>query len=305
MRNRGARALQAMICHRFLGDGKQANICSTEEAGASGSICLTKYMLRNMSPGESFLWFTPELLGDDAGSPCTRQTWPRGSNFYRLKRLTARRPRSGADCGPVWRHRVAPTRDEIEEFVVGVEEKDDSSKRFVDKYNFDVFNDVPLSGRFEWGHVRHKRRTYDRAVIRFFGKAKADMPQWITFSKVDFISYIRSRAGKGSSKYIQLQELYTIGSFSSADLSVDCKAAVKKGVQLQKLDHSASQTRLFILAMNVSAIVAVVEFVYSILDNALFKEIWPEQQDKALDDLNTCVPVHYFNNREVSEYAEH
>ncbi|EFJ20743.1 hypothetical protein SELMODRAFT_451516 [Selaginella moellendorffii] len=68
-------------------------------------------------------------------------------------RLTARRPRSGADCGPAWRHRVAasaPTRDEIEEFFAGVEEKDDSSKRFVDKYNFDVFNDVPLSGRFEW-----------------------------------------------------------------------------------------------------------------------------------------------------------
>ncbi|XP_024534828.1 floral homeotic protein APETALA 2-like [Selaginella moellendorffii] len=46
-------------------------------------------MLRQMSRGKSLIWFTPDLLGGDAGFPRTRETRPRASNYrgvYRLKK---------------------------------------------------------------------------------------------------------------------------------------------------------------------------------------------------------------------------
>ncbi|KAF5760369.1 putative cyclin-dependent kinase inhibitor [Helianthus annuus] len=41
-----------------------------------------------------------------------------------------------------------PTAMEIEEFFAVAEKKE--QKRFSDKYNFDVVNDVPMDGRYQW-----------------------------------------------------------------------------------------------------------------------------------------------------------
>ncbi|KAF7828738.1 cyclin-dependent kinase inhibitor 7-like [Senna tora] len=44
--------------------------------------------------------------------------------------------------------RKRPTESELEEFF-GAAEKD-IQKRFAEKYNYDIVNDVPLEGRYEW-----------------------------------------------------------------------------------------------------------------------------------------------------------
>lgn len=47
--------------------------------------------------------------------------------------------------------RVVPTTQEMEEFFAGVELR--QQNLFMDKYNFDVVNDSPLPGRYEWVRV--------------------------------------------------------------------------------------------------------------------------------------------------------
>ncbi|PON69122.1 Cyclin-dependent kinase inhibitor [Parasponia andersonii] len=42
----------------------------------------------------------------------------------------------------------APPRDEIEEFFAMAEKSE--QKRFTEKYNFDIVNDTPLEGRYQW-----------------------------------------------------------------------------------------------------------------------------------------------------------
>ncbi|XP_071709510.1 uncharacterized protein [Rutidosis leptorrhynchoides] len=41
---------------------------------------------------------------------------------------------------------------EIEEFFVAAQK--DLNKRFKDKYNYDILNDIPIEGRFEWIQVK-------------------------------------------------------------------------------------------------------------------------------------------------------
>ncbi|XP_024534825.1 AP2-like ethylene-responsive transcription factor At1g79700 [Selaginella moellendorffii] len=106
-------------------------------------------MLRQMSRGKSLIWFTPDLLGGDAGFPRTRETRPRASNYrgvYRLKK------------------------SKCQEWAAS----------------------ITLDSRFDW--------TYDQAVIRFFGKAKA-----LNFTYEDYTDEMPQI--KESSKYIQLKEL--------------------------------------------------------------------------------------------------
>ncbi|KAG2719825.1 hypothetical protein I3843_02G005100 [Carya illinoinensis] len=56
------------------------------------------------------------------------------------------RPRSTVE------KRKMPTESEIEEFFADAEK--DLQKRFVEKYNYDIFNDVPLEGRYEWVRLK-------------------------------------------------------------------------------------------------------------------------------------------------------
>ncbi|XP_057252237.1 cyclin-dependent kinase inhibitor 3 [Beta vulgaris subsp. vulgaris] len=48
-------------------------------------------------------------------------------------------------------HRAIPTNREMEEFFAGVEHH--QQKLFVEKYNYDIMNDMPLPGRYEWVRV--------------------------------------------------------------------------------------------------------------------------------------------------------
>lgn len=54
-----------------------------------------------------------------------------------------------------WRRRIVnisttrmPSEADIEGFFAKAEME--QSKKFIDKYNFDVVNDVPMEGRFQW-----------------------------------------------------------------------------------------------------------------------------------------------------------
>ncbi|KAK0580737.1 hypothetical protein LWI29_005689 [Acer saccharum] len=47
--------------------------------------------------------------------------------------------------------RIVPTTREIEEFFACTEQQQE--RLFIEKYNFDVVNDLPLSGRYEWVEV--------------------------------------------------------------------------------------------------------------------------------------------------------
>ncbi|CAL5424962.1 unnamed protein product [Camellia sinensis] len=49
--------------------------------------------------------------------------------------------------------RIIPTTHEIEEFFASAEQR--QQRHFTEKYNFDVVNDLPLPGRFEWVRVNH------------------------------------------------------------------------------------------------------------------------------------------------------
>ncbi|KNA05312.1 hypothetical protein SOVF_191260 [Spinacia oleracea] len=47
--------------------------------------------------------------------------------------------------------RPIPTNPEMEEFFAGFEHH--QQKLFLDKYNYDIMSDMPLSGRYEWVRV--------------------------------------------------------------------------------------------------------------------------------------------------------
>ncbi|TXG47832.1 hypothetical protein EZV62_027126 [Acer yangbiense] len=47
--------------------------------------------------------------------------------------------------------RIVPTTRQIEEFFACAEQQQE--RLFIEKYNFDVVNDLPLSGRYEWMEV--------------------------------------------------------------------------------------------------------------------------------------------------------
>lgn len=42
----------------------------------------------------------------------------------------------------------APTQAELDDFFSAAERR--QQKRFTDKYNYDIVNDTPLEGRYEW-----------------------------------------------------------------------------------------------------------------------------------------------------------
>ncbi|XP_071735162.1 cyclin-dependent kinase inhibitor 7-like isoform X2 [Rutidosis leptorrhynchoides] len=45
---------------------------------------------------------------------------------------------------------------ELEEFFAAAQQ--DLHKRFMDKYNYDILNDIPLKGRFEWIQVKQGKK---------------------------------------------------------------------------------------------------------------------------------------------------
>lgn len=49
--------------------------------------------------------------------------------------------------------RNTPTTNEVDEFFALAEKQQQAL--FMEKYNFDVVNDVPLPGRYEWVPVLH------------------------------------------------------------------------------------------------------------------------------------------------------
>ncbi|EFH38667.1 predicted protein [Arabidopsis lyrata subsp. lyrata] len=46
---------------------------------------------------------------------------------------------------------VIPTTSELEEFFAYAEQQ--QQRLFMEKYNFDIVNEIPLSGRYEWVQV--------------------------------------------------------------------------------------------------------------------------------------------------------
>ncbi|EFJ28108.1 hypothetical protein SELMODRAFT_411646 [Selaginella moellendorffii] len=156
-------------------------------------------MLRNMSRGESLVWFAPELLESGAGSPFTRETRPRASKYRGVYLLKGRKV--------PWTASI--TLDSRAIRLGSYETQEEAA------------------------------RNYDRAAIRFFGKAKAlnfayedythEMPQWITLSKEEFIYYIRNSAQSSKKRKFKVH---------TAQRAVYDRKAKQKGIDVCEVNEA-------------------------------------------------------------------
>ncbi|XP_062078700.1 cyclin-dependent kinase inhibitor 3-like [Humulus lupulus] len=77
----------------------------------------------------------------------------RESDTLKIPGSTTRRPTSTATNQRVGNamQRITPTAHEIEEFFAFAEQQ--QQRIFIEKYNFDIKNDKPLPGRYEWVRI--------------------------------------------------------------------------------------------------------------------------------------------------------
>ncbi|KAI4319322.1 hypothetical protein MLD38_032933 [Melastoma candidum] len=99
--------------------------------------------------GENDLEFDARDRSTRESTPCS---FVGGSDAIPIPGSTTRR-RSSISSRRITNDllRGIPTTQEIEEFFASVEEQ--QRKSFIDKYNFDILNDTPLPGRYEWVEV--------------------------------------------------------------------------------------------------------------------------------------------------------
>nr|TKS12044.1 hypothetical protein D5086_0000066300 [Populus alba] len=122
------------------GTGKLGFKCETEDSGS----------LKEASSGDNCFDF----------ERCTRESTPcsliRDSETIANPGSTTRQRSSTAGSQRLLNtQRNIPTTCEMDEFFAGVEQQ--QQRLFIEKYNFDIVNDLPLSGRYEW--VRDSERS--------------------------------------------------------------------------------------------------------------------------------------------------
>lgn len=118
------------------GTGKLGFKCETEDSGS----------LKEASSGDNCFDF----------ERCTRESTPcslmRDSETIANPGSTTRQRSSTAGSQRLLNtQRNIPTTCEMDEFFAGVEQQ--QQRLFIEKYNFDIVNDLPLSGRYEWVRV--------------------------------------------------------------------------------------------------------------------------------------------------------
>lgn len=101
--------------------------------------------MQEVSFGENSLEFEAKDRSTRESTPCS---FIRNSDTIATPGSTTRRTttRGGNDL-----RKFFPTTEEIEEFFACAEQQ--AQQKFIEKYNFDIVNDVPLPGRYEWEQV--------------------------------------------------------------------------------------------------------------------------------------------------------
>ncbi|KAJ8749539.1 hypothetical protein K2173_025734 [Erythroxylum novogranatense] len=124
--------------------------CVGEKWAAFGSKCETDELGLEGSFGDN-------CLDDEARERSTRESTPssliRDSHTIRTPG-SATKPTSSRAANQRGRNetrRNIPTTYEIEEFFACAQQQ--QRRLFIEKYNFDILNDVPLPGRFEWQEI--------------------------------------------------------------------------------------------------------------------------------------------------------
>ncbi|XP_031285559.1 cyclin-dependent kinase inhibitor 3 [Pistacia vera] len=98
--------------------------------------------------GENNLEHEPRDRSSRESTPCSLI---RGSDAIRTPISTTRQIRSTYRGGQNDMQRIIPTPRELEEFFAYAEQQ--QQRFFMEKYNFDIVNDLPLPGRYEWVQV--------------------------------------------------------------------------------------------------------------------------------------------------------
>ncbi|KAJ9176572.1 hypothetical protein P3X46_011871 [Hevea brasiliensis] len=112
--------------------------CEAEDLGFEGSF------------GDNYLDFEPRERSTRESTPCSLI---RDSNTIGTPGSTTRQGSSTTTNRRVRNviQRNNPTTKDMEEFFACAEQK--QQRLFIEKYNFDVVNDLPLPGRYEWVQV--------------------------------------------------------------------------------------------------------------------------------------------------------
>ncbi|XP_010527231.1 PREDICTED: cyclin-dependent kinase inhibitor 5 [Tarenaya hassleriana] len=103
--------------------------------------------LGEASSGENSIDFEPKDRSTRESTPCNlvSDTEAIGTPCSSTRRISPVRTRERARDGSLG---IVPSSREIEEFLESAEQQE--QRFFIQKYNFDVLNDVPLPGRYEW-----------------------------------------------------------------------------------------------------------------------------------------------------------
>ncbi|KAL1368256.1 hypothetical protein HN51_022399 [Arachis hypogaea] len=156
---RSRRLQKVLVRPKNQPPAKQSGFCG----GAAGvtSRMLTEQKRISIDAEENAEFsFGENTLEAEARDRSTRESTPcsliRDSNAIETPGSTTRQRTSSTFTSPmILEHiqRNIPTTYEMEEFFACAEKQ--QQKIFMDKYNYDIVNDVPLSGRYEWVQVHH------------------------------------------------------------------------------------------------------------------------------------------------------
>ncbi|XP_065873154.1 cyclin-dependent kinase inhibitor 3 isoform X2 [Euphorbia lathyris] len=124
--------------------------CFSEKREMLGLQCESEDLGVEVSFGENYLDFELRERSTRESTPCS---FIRDSETIGTPGSTTRQTSSTMANRRVTNNilRNIPTTHEMEEFFTCAEQE--QQRLFIEKYNFDIANDLPLSGRYEWAQV--------------------------------------------------------------------------------------------------------------------------------------------------------
>ncbi|OAY34752.1 cyclin-dependent kinase inhibitor 3 [Manihot esculenta] len=131
-------------------DGGEEEVCFSNKGEVLGLKCEAEDLGLEGSFGDNYLDFEPRERSTRESTPCSLI---RDSNTIGTPGSTTRQGSSTTTNRRVRNviQRNNPTTEDMEEFFACAEQK--QQRLFIEKYNFDVVNDLPLPGRYEWVQV--------------------------------------------------------------------------------------------------------------------------------------------------------
>lgn len=136
--------------------GEGDNRSQSQDKGSSslkeelGNVASNEVGAPEASSGDNIADFEPRDRSTRESTPCS---FIRGYDAIGAPGSITRRTGSPATNQGVQNgvQRIMPTANEIEEFFATAEEQ--QRRLFIEKYNFDIVNDLPLPGRYGWVQV--------------------------------------------------------------------------------------------------------------------------------------------------------